>query len=119
MWDLPGGIVEDGEDPEEAARRETLEETGLAIDNLAKFRERTTQKGGRNHRYVLFTATTNQNDIRLSYEHDKYMWVRNSDLEALDLPERMKVALEMLTVPSGEVERSADEQGGPGGAGHN
>lgn len=30
-WDLPGGYLEEGEHPENGARREVLEETGLAI----------------------------------------------------------------------------------------
>jgi 8-oxo-dGTP pyrophosphatase MutT (NUDIX family) len=32
QWSLPGGHVEEGEDPERAARRELAEETGLAPD---------------------------------------------------------------------------------------
>lgn len=34
MLELPAGVVEDGEDPREAARRELLEETGYAFDTI-------------------------------------------------------------------------------------
>ena len=33
-WELPGGLVDGDEDPEEAARRELLEEVGLEVDDL-------------------------------------------------------------------------------------
>lgn len=34
LWKLPGGTNESGETPEECARREVLEETGISLDEL-------------------------------------------------------------------------------------
>ena len=34
VWEFPGGVVDDGEDPEAGARRELLEETGYITSNI-------------------------------------------------------------------------------------
>ncbi|MCE8163285.1 MAG: dTMP kinase [Candidatus Moeniiplasma glomeromycotorum] len=39
-WNFPGGKIEPGETPEEAAKREVWEETNLVIENLEKIGER-------------------------------------------------------------------------------
>jgi 8-oxo-dGTP pyrophosphatase MutT (NUDIX family) len=36
VWEFPGGVVEDGENPLDGARREVLEETGYTTSNLVE-----------------------------------------------------------------------------------
>src|SRR5262245_49671172 len=37
QWAFPGGAIEPGEEPVEAAHRELLEETGLTVDELTPY----------------------------------------------------------------------------------
>lgn len=38
-WEFPGGNVEEGETPEEAAKRECREEAGILFESLRKIKE--------------------------------------------------------------------------------
>ncbi len=53
-WGLPGGFLAGDEQPEEAIRREILEETGMAMENVEMFRVRTIGR----HVEILFTAVS-------------------------------------------------------------
>lgn len=51
-WGLPGGFLSAGEQPEEAIRREIMEETGIELNDLKMFRIRTVGR----HVETIFTA---------------------------------------------------------------
>ncbi len=83
-WDFPKGLVEEGEDPIEAAKRETEEETTITDLDFKwgyDFRETGPYNQGRKiARYYI--AETKKKDIELPVnpeigkpEHDSYKWV--------------------------------------------
>ena len=76
-WGPPGGAVEPGEIVEEAARRETLEETGLEIEGMSLFgvfsgpdQYYRYPSGDEVHNVtIVYLCHTAQGDIHLSDEH--------------------------------------------------
>ena len=63
-WGLPGGFLTTGEQPEEAIRREILEETGLELENVKMFRVHAIGQ----HIEILFRATATGEAKVLSHE---------------------------------------------------
>lgn len=96
-WDLPGGVVEHGEDPTETAGRELTEETGLRSKDTKIIATRTTNE----NRYIVrliyvthFDQDESHMTITLSYEHDQYKWVTKKEFVELDLPASYKDCLD-------------------------
>ncbi len=85
-WDFPKGLVEAGEEPLQAARREVEEETGLTTIEFrwgADYRETPAYGRGKVARY--YVAESRHTDVVLAVsaelgrpEHEEYRWV---DLE--------------------------------------
>jgi 8-oxo-dGTP diphosphatase len=54
LWEFPGGKIQPGETPEEAAVRECQEETGLAVTALSRYPEHVQQNDhGQVHLYFI------------------------------------------------------------------
>ena len=100
-WDFPKGLIEPGEDALAAARREVLEETGLA--DLAypfgdEFRETLPYSGNKVARYYLAETDAEKIELPVSPElgrpeHHEYRWISFDEAEDL-LPPRLGVVLE-------------------------
>jgi bis(5'-nucleosidyl)-tetraphosphatase len=93
-WDFPKGVVEAGEDPLEAARREVEEETGLTELTFRwghGFSETEPYGKGKIARY--YVAETTQDEIVLPIspelghpEHHEYRWAGYQEARKLLVP---------------------------------
>lgn len=100
-WDFPKGLVEPGEDPFAAARREILEETG--IRNLSfpwkeEFRQTAPYGRGKIARYYLAEARGDKVVLGINPEigkpeHQEFRWVSAEEARRL-LPPRLRPILE-------------------------
>jgi 8-oxo-dGTP pyrophosphatase MutT (NUDIX family) len=100
-WDFPKGLVEEGEEPLVAAKREATEETGLTELNFSfgdVYRETLPYAAGKVARYYL--AETPEEVVRLPIshvlgrpEHHEWRWVTFDEAEDL-LPPRLALVLD-------------------------
>jgi len=63
LIELVAGIIEEGEDPADVARRETYEETGLETLRCQKIMSYLSSPGGMSERIDLYLAQVNASDI--------------------------------------------------------
>lgn len=83
-WFLPGGMVEPGELPEEAARRELAEEAGIAIGDLEIVGCYPMHVYGLEMLQISYRGTVSEEcAVVVSHEHNGARWVKASDMRAL------------------------------------
>lgn len=86
-WGFPKGHLEQGENPEQGALRECMEETGIEIAELMsgfmKTTEHTYSPPGATEtlrkRTHYFLASCEKTEVRLSEEHGRFFWDRRLD----------------------------------------
>jgi len=72
IWEIPAGVLGDGESPEECARRELKEETGAEAGSIQRLTTILTTPGFTDERIHLFVAT----DLKIGEpqrEHDEFI----------------------------------------------
>ncbi|MBS1260364.1 MAG: RNA pyrophosphohydrolase [Thaumarchaeota archaeon] len=84
-WDFVKGKIEQNETSHEAAIRETREETGITnIEFIDDFEESVEydfrfRKADIHKKVIFFLAKTNEKNIKLSHEHNDYIWLEYND----------------------------------------
>lgn len=114
-WDFPKGVVESGEDPLQAAMREVMEETGLALEptdfRWGKGYQETAPYGiGKIARYYLAESREGDaylpaNPVTGKPEHEEFRWVTYQEAQAI-LPPRLR---SILNWADWLVQRELDE----------
>jgi 8-oxo-dGTP diphosphatase len=99
-WEFPGGSIEWGESPEQAAAREFKEETQLIVSDL-KFlgvTSATYQKGDdeKHSVYIVYTGVANSDKHILSSEHMEARWLLPREAAFLKLGLNAEPVMDML-----------------------
>lgn len=88
--DLPGGVIELGEDTEEGLSREIIEETGLAVstERLTLIYTLTHDYFGRSVSRFLYAVRVEHEEpvINLSWEHEHYEWLPFDKIPEFERP---------------------------------
>ncbi|MEU9218850.1 NUDIX hydrolase [Streptomyces sp. NPDC048376] len=81
LWQFPAGAIEEGEAPEDAAVRETAEETGLVVtsDRQIGYLE-SHPKSGREMFYTACTPVQGEAHVADEDELDAVAWVAHSEI---------------------------------------
>jgi 8-oxo-dGTP pyrophosphatase MutT (NUDIX family) len=84
QWDLPGGLLDEGEELSHGVAREVREEAGLLFQNghvvyaqteVRKWIDDKSINHETNNVWLYYAGSTDTDKVTLSYEHSEFVWV--------------------------------------------
>ncbi len=108
QWELPGGKIEEGELPAEAAIREMYEELGVRVQLTAELGSAEFEDDETEYHYTWFQAIVigGEPSIQEPQKFDDLDYVEFDDLASLALSSNMEILFEKLV--SGDVSLRTD-----------
>ena len=83
IWDIPGGRINPGEEPEDGLKREIKEETGLDIEEIKQILDTSTVYKDKEKQIIRITylCTAKNHEVKLSDEHTEYQWIKPENID--------------------------------------
>ncbi len=91
-WDIPGGRIKFGEEPEEGLKREIEEETGLELKEIKQILDACTVFRNEEEHIVRITylcAVKDSKHTKISHEHVHMEWVPKEKLRELQIEDKL------------------------------
>ena len=82
-WENAGGSVESGETPEEAAKREVREETGIGDIRICNIAYIALLHHEVPDLIIAYLCETDEEDVKLSSEHSSFVWADEQQCRSL------------------------------------
>jgi len=95
--ELPGKIVENGEDPEQAALKATLEKTGYTIEIIQHFNETQSYYDGKEYLSHIFEAKIIKGVATPSQEIEKIEFIEISEIPKLKVAHNVEQIYEEIS----------------------